>query len=103
MSAEISASVPRRRISRLALTSLLCGLATPVVGVFVLIDAGSDLSDLLTPILLLFLLVSAVLCVAAHLAVRWTPERTAGTGYANGGAILASVTVIGIFLLEPAT
>ena len=94
--------VRARRTSWLARASLFCGLATPVVGVLVLSDVGSDFSDLLTFTLPLFMLAAIVLCILACLAIRKAPERLSGKGFAKAGAILATVTVGAAFLLVPA-
>jgi hypothetical protein len=91
-----------QRVSRLAVASCLCGVATPVVGLIVLSDVGSDISDLLTLTFPVFLLAAVVLCVLAHLAVWKSPEQLAGTVYAKAGALLATGTVCAGCLLIPA-
>ena|ERR1700722_3450079 len=92
-----------RRISWFAIASLLCGLAMPIIGVPVLQDVGSDISDLLTLTLLPLLIATVVLCILAYGAVWKTPERLTGKGYAIAGPILAAWTIGAGYLLIPAT
>ena len=94
--------VPRRRLSCLAVVSLLCGVAASVVGVVTVPDAGSDLSDLLTLTLPAFLLVAVGLCVAVHITAGKSAVRSGGTGIAAGGAALAALAFVGVWLLIPA-
>jgi hypothetical protein len=91
------------RTSRLAIASLLCGLAVLVLGFIALLDPGSDFSDLLTLALLPFLIAAVALCILAHRAVWKAPERLTGTMYANAGAILAVGTLGAAALIIPVT
>jgi hypothetical protein len=90
---------PRRSIPVIA--SLVCGVAAVAVGIVTVIDAGSDLSDLLTLTLPVFLLAAVGLCVAAYLTPGMPPTRLGGTGMAAGAA-LAGLVFVGVWLLIPA-
>lgn len=98
-----SFSKTTRRLSRLAIVSLLCGLAVPVMGFIALLDAGSDFSDLLTLALLPLLIATVVLCILAHRAVWKAPEQLTGTKHAKAGALLALGPVCAAAILIPAT
>jgi hypothetical protein len=90
-----------RRLSCLVFASLLCGVATPVVGAVTVFDPGSDLSDLLTLTLPAFLLAAVGLCVAVHITAGKSTARLGATGLATGGAVLAALAFVGVWLLIP--
>jgi threonine/homoserine efflux transporter RhtA len=104
MSANTSDANARKwpRLSLLAVASFLCGVAASGVGIVTVIGAGSDLSDLLTLTLPAFLLAAAGLCIAAYITPGMRAARLCGTGIAAGGAALAALVFVGIWLLIPA-
>jgi hypothetical protein len=93
--------VPWRRLSCLAVASFLCGVTALAVGIVTVIDTGSDFSDLLTLTLPAFLLAAVGLCFAVHITGRKSTVRLGATGFATGGAVLAALAFVGIWLLIP--
>jgi hypothetical protein len=90
------------RISWLAIASLLCGLAVPIIGLLALVDVGSDFSDLLTLTIPPFFLFSLVFCILAHWVILKAPEHLAGKGIAKAGPVGVLSVGLLVWLLIPA-
>jgi hypothetical protein len=96
-----SSSGTSQRISWRAIASCLCGVGALIVGLFVWSDAGSDISDLLTLTLPLFLVAAVVLYIlslrAGEISLKWLRSIR----FFEAGGVLVVVTIISLGLLIP--